>query len=164
LAAFHVLEEALVGRRLAPDVVMLRQPIHGDGYPQERDLHPLDRDGNHRAGNDEREYAQITEGGENAAQLAMADERLAADPGKMNGLVVPHESQHTFDERVSAQVMQFAKGDFASQVRLTIGIASGAGERALTSDLDRQHGYPATQDTPPSGKQLARGQTRIGDG
>src|SRR6266478_3923143 len=41
LAAFDVLEDALVGCRLAPDVVILGEAVHRDGYTQTRDVHPL---------------------------------------------------------------------------------------------------------------------------
>ncbi len=76
--------------------------------------------------------------------------------------MLAHEFQDTFDQSVTAQVVQVAQGDFTSQVRLAVGIASGATERALSSDLNGQHGYAAAQDSPPSGKQLAWSQTRIG--
>src|SRR4030095_2888490 len=82
----------------------------------------------------------------------------------MDGLVVSDEIQHPFDKRVSAQVIQFAQGDLAAQVRLAICVAPRAAERALTSDLNGQHGDATDQDSPPSGKQVARSQTRIGCG
>src|SRR5205807_10108972 len=39
--------------------------------------------------------------------------------------------------------------------------APGAAERALASDLNRQHGDPAAQDPPPGGQQVPWDETRI---
>src|SRR6266446_1139566 len=61
----------------------------------------------------------------------MPDQRLAAHQRNMEGLMFAHESHYTFDQRVSAQLVQFAQGDFAAQVSLTVGIATGATERPL---------------------------------
>ena len=94
----------------------------------------------------------------------MPDQRLAAYQGNMEGLMPAHKFQYTFDQRVSTQVVQVAQGDFAAQVRFTVGIATGATERALASDLNGKHGDASAQDSPPSGKHLARSQTRIGRG
>jgi hypothetical protein len=54
---------------------------------------------------------QLAESGENSAQLAMLDQRLATYQGNVERLVLSHEIQHTLDQRVTAQVAEFAKGD-----------------------------------------------------
>jgi hypothetical protein len=161
IATLYVLEDALVGCGLTADVVMLGQTVYRDGHTQTRDLHPLNGDRNHGTGNHHRKYAQFAKGGKHAAQLAMPDQRLAAYQGNLERLVLANESQDTFDQGVTTQVVQVAEGDFAAQMCFSIGIAPRATERALTRDLDGQHGDAAAQDPAPPGEQLARGQSRF---
>src|SRR6266852_4254990 len=105
LAAFYVLENALVGCGLAANIVMLGETVDGNRDAQARDAHPLHRDGNHGAGNHESEYTQLAEGGENAAQLAMTDQRFAAHQGNVERLMLAHKLQDAIDERRPAQVI-----------------------------------------------------------
>ena len=104
LATFDVLENALVGCGLAADIVMLGETVDGNRDAQTRNSHPLERDGNHGAGNHESEYTQLAECGKNAAQLAMTDQRLAANQGNVEGLMLAHKLHDAINEGVAAEV------------------------------------------------------------
>src|SRR5438045_3180309 len=104
LAPFDVLKNALVGCRFAADVVVLRETVDGNRDAQTRNAHPLQRDGNNGAGNHESEYTQFAERGKNAAQLAMTDQRLAANQGNVEGLMLAHKLHDAINEGVAAEV------------------------------------------------------------
>jgi len=84
---------------------MLGKAVDGNRDAQARNAHPLDRDGNHGAGNHESEYTQLAERGKNAAQLAMTDQRFAANQGNVEGLMLAHKLHHTINEGVAAEVI-----------------------------------------------------------
>ena len=90
-AALDVFKNAVVRCRFAPDIVIFRQPVHRHRDPKTRDFHPLDRDRDHSAGDDECEYAQLTESGKNAAEFTMPNQRLSAHQRNMHGLVLSHQ-------------------------------------------------------------------------
>ena len=161
-AAFDIFENAFVGGGLAADVVVLGQPVNRDGHADARQLHPLRRDGNHGAGDDERENIHAAQRGKDAAEFAVADERFAADKRNVNRLVLAHETQHAVDERVAAQIVELAERGFAAEVRIAVGITARAGERTFARDFDREHGNFAGENISPRGENFALGNAGIG--
>lgn len=118
--------------------------------------------GNYAAGDQQGEDAHLVQGRENAVQFAMADHRFPADQGDVQGLVLAHKAQYAIDQLISAEVIEFAQRDAAAEMRIAIGVASRAAQRALPGDLDRQHRDSARQDSSPSGEHVAGRKTWFG--
>ena len=78
LAPADVFQDALIGRGMATDIMMLRQAVDRDRNANITDRHPLARNWNHRAGHDHGIDVHPAQDRQQAAQFAMAHERLAA--------------------------------------------------------------------------------------
>ena len=161
-AAFDILENFFVGGGRAADVVVLGQPVNRDGHADARQLHPLRRDGNDGAGDDECENIHAAQDGKDAAEFFVADERFAADKRDVNRLMLANEIHHAVDERVAAEIVELAERGFAAEVRIAVGITARAGERTFTSDFDREHGDFSSENISPRGENFALGDTGIG--
>src|SRR5690242_7628961 len=161
LAAFHILKDALVSRRLPPDVVVFRQAVNRNCYTQPWDFHPLPGNGNHAAGYDHRKHAHLAKRRKNCAELAMPHHRFSTDQRNVQWLVPAHQAQNALHQRISAQVVQLTQCDSAAQVPVSIGVASGTAQRTLPRDLDGKHRNPAAQHPAPGGKHPSPRQTRV---
>jgi hypothetical protein len=84
----------------------------------------------------------------------MPNERLSADKRHLHWLMLVNESEHAFDEGITAPVVHLTERDDAPQVLRLIGIAARAMERTLAGDFDRQQG------TVPAKHSAARSQQR----
>jgi hypothetical protein len=80
---------------------------------------------------------QLPKDRENSVQLAVPNHGFPADQGNMNGTMFPHESEHTFDERISAKVAQLPQRNASGEMVLAVGVAARAVEWTLPRDLDR---------------------------
>src|SRR5689334_7599173 len=79
----------------------------------------------------------------------------------MKGFVFAHQAQHSFHQFVSTQIAQFTQRDSASQMRITIRVASGAAQRTLSGDLDRKHGDSTHENPAPCREDLTRSKARV---
>ena len=75
---------------------------------------------------------------QNLAELAKAHERLAADDGDVERLVLLEEREHRVDELLTLEVLQLAQRDLAAEMVAAVRITAGAGERALARNLYRE--------------------------
>jgi hypothetical protein len=66
----------------------------------------------------------------------MAHKRLSAYERDVHGTVLADDFQNALDERVAAKIMQIAEDSFSAQVRVAVGIAAGATQRAFARDFD----------------------------
>jgi hypothetical protein len=148
-AAFDIFQDAFVGGGLTADVVVFGQAVNRDGDADTRELHPLDGNGNHGAGDDERENTHAAQNRENAAEFLVTDERFAAYKRNVNGLVFADEIDYAVDESVAAKIVELSKSGFTAEVRVAIGITAGTGKRAFASDFDGKHGDFTGEDIPP---------------
>ena len=86
---------------------------------------------------------------ENGVELAISDERLAANDGHVKRIPRVDEADESLDELVAAVIREAAQGDVAAEVRVTERITAWAPQRAFPRDLDRQVGLPSSQDAAP---------------
>ena len=163
-AAFDIFQDAFVGSGLAADVVVFGKAVDRDCDADARELHPFDRDGDHGAGDDERENIHAAENWENAAEFLVTDEGLAADERNVNGLVLADEIDDAIDESVAAEIVELAKRRFAAEVRFAVGVTARAGERAFSSDFDGEHGDFTGENISPGRENFALCEARVRSG
>ena len=138
VVAGDVLEDAGVGRRLAPFVVLWLEPVDRHDELQPMQALPLDRDRAHGARDDLRIDAALSEHGQQLRQLAIAHERFTADNRQMERLMPIDERDHAVDECLALQIANIAQRDAAAEMLIAIGVTTGAAKRALTRDFDRE--------------------------
>jgi len=160
-AAFDIFQDAFVGSGLTADVVVFGKAVDRDGDTNARELHPLDGNGNHGAGDHQRENIHAAENRENAAEFFVTNERFAANQGNVNRLVLADEIDDAVDESVAAKIVELPKSGFAAEVRIAVGVTAGAGERALASDFDGKHGDFTGKNIPPGRKNFALGEAWV---
>jgi hypothetical protein len=56
----------------------------------------------------------------------MPDQRFAADQRDMQGLVLPRQADQAVHKVVAPEIGKFVQGNSTTQVRITIGVTSGA--------------------------------------
>ena len=66
----------------------------------------------------------------------MPDQGIATNYRKMQRLNTVNQCQHSIDKLLTFAVGQAAQGCAAPQVRIVIGVASGALQRTLAGDLN----------------------------
>ena len=71
-------------------------------------------------------------------------------------MVFADEIEDAVDEGVAAKVAEFAEGDAAAEVPVTVSVAAGTAERALAGDFDAEQWYFSGQYAGPRGEQAAR--------
>src|SRR5438045_4876232 len=78
-AVADVFQNAGVGRRFAPGIMVLRQSVDGDSNPAPAQSHPLFGNGNDSARHNQGKNILFTECRQYAAEFAMANHRLTTD-------------------------------------------------------------------------------------
>jgi len=147
--AGEVGEDALVGGRVAANIVVLREAVNGDGGSEARQAEPLHGNGNDAAGDDHGEDAAAGKLRKNQAKLAMTYKRFAADQSNVQRLEAVDESDDAADQVIATFVGELAQGDFAAEVVISVGIAARTMQRALARDLDGEQGSVAEEDLTP---------------
>jgi hypothetical protein len=99
--------------------------------------------------------AGIDQGNE-LIEFAVADERIAADDGDVEGFVVVDESQGFRYQFVTSEVGELAELRFAAEVCGIEGIAAGATQGAFFGDFDGEIGGVAGQDSVPGMQDFRR--------
>ena len=85
-------------------------------------------------------------------QLAVADERLAADDREMQRTVAIDELDDAVDELLALEVADLAQRHLAAEVIVAVGVAAGAVQRAFARDFDRQRRRVAGKNSTPRGQ------------
>ena len=114
-------------------------------------LGPFDRDRADRARDELRVDAHVRELRQKFVQLAIPDERFAADDGEVKSAVLAHEPQDFGDQRFALVVRDLAQVDVAAEMIGPVGIAAGAAQRTFSRNLDGQVRGVARQDAAPCG-------------
>ena len=159
-AAGDILQDALVGGRLAPDVVVLRQAIDRNRHARARQAHPLHRDGDDAAGHHQREDAHAAEDRKDFAELAVTHERLSAHQRYVQRAMLLHQVDDAAHQLLAAEIAELPQGHITAQVGIPVGVAARTGERAFASDLDREHRGPAAQDAQACQERFVYGKSR----
>ena len=145
LVAGDVLEDAIVGGRRPPGVVLGLQAVDRHDNLQPPQAAPADRDLADGARHELRVDAARGQDRQQRVELAVADERFAADDRQVQRAMAIHEREHAVDERLALEVAQLAQPEVAAQVIVAVRVAAGAVQRALARDLDRERGRVAAE-------------------
>src|SRR5690242_18765868 len=138
-AAHDVAQDSLVGRRLATDIMMLRQAVDRDCYPYSRNDRPFLGNWNYGTGYHHGMDTHLAQPGQQSAQFAMPYQRLASDQGQVQRTMLPDQTQDAIHQFIAAIVSEAPQGHRPSQVILAIRITTGTTERTFPGELDRKH-------------------------
>ena len=94
----------------------------------------------------------LGEQGEDNAQLLIADQRLAANDGDVQGALAIDDFHESIDELLAFEVPEPAQGDAAAEMIVAVRVAAGTPQRALSRDLDRKYRLMSAEDASPRGK------------
>ena len=80
---------------------------------------------------------------------------------KARGEITGPEHVHdAIDQRVAAQITEFAQRGFAAQMAVTVGVTSRTTQGTLARDLNRKQRNMTVENAPPCARNIARGKTR----
>ena len=82
-------------------------------------------------------------------QLAIADERFAADDRHVQRLVPIDQRDDAVDELLALEVADLPQRDLAAEVIVAVGVAAGASQRAFARDLDGKGRGISAEDAAP---------------
>ena len=82
-------------------------------------------------------------------QLAIADERLAADDRDVQRAMAIDERHDAVDELLALEVADLAQREVAAEMIVAVGVAAGTAERAFAGDLDGERRRVAGEDSTP---------------
>ena len=131
-------QDAIVGGRLAPLVVLGLQSVDRDHDLQPPQPDPFLRNRAHGARDDLRVDAALGHPRQNLVQLAIADQRLAAHDRHVQRPIPVEQREHAVDELLALEILQLAQLDVAAEVIVAVRVAARTRERALASNFDRQ--------------------------
>ena len=124
---------------VAADVVLWLQAVNRDDDVTDADqLGPLLRDLPHGARDELHVDAALRQQRQQRVQLAVADERLAADDRHVKRPVPIDQVDHAVDQLLTLEVAHLAQREVAAEMIVAIGVAAGAVQRAFARDFDRQ--------------------------
>ena len=72
----------------------------------------------------------------------------------MKRFVPAHQLQNAIDQMIAAQIAEFSELYPAAQVRISVCVTPGAGQRTFPGNFDGQHWYAAGQNSSPGGEQV----------
>ena len=157
--AGDVLEDAIVGGRRPPRVVFGLEAVDGDDDLQAWNVAPLERYLAHGARDDLHVNPAFRQQRQQRVQLAVADERLAADNRQMKRPVPIDEREDAVDELLALEVADLPQRQLPAEVVLAVGIAARTLQRTLARDLDGKRRRVSRQHATPRGKNpVHRGQ------
>src|ERR1700674_5435961 len=84
-------------------------------------------------------------------ELAVSNQRFAADDGHMKRTVLADQFENAVDQFLSFEVADVAQRSFAAEMVVAVGITARTLERTFAGDLDRQSRRVAHQDPAPRG-------------
>mgnify|MGYP003694771159 CR=1 FL=1 len=145
VVAGDVFEDAVVGGRRPPGVVLGLQAVDRHDNLQPPQAAPADRNLAHGARHELRVDAAGGQDRQQRVELAIPDQRFAADDRQVQRAMAIHEPEHAVDEGLALEVAQLAQAEVAAQVIVAVRIAAGAMQRALARDLDRERGRVASE-------------------
>src|SRR5262249_8741159 len=111
LASSDVLEDSLVGCWCAAHIMMFRQAIHRNRYPDPRNAHPIAGNRNHGACDDHGMHFHVAEYRQEAAKLAMADQWLTSHQRQMQRTMDSYQPQNSIHQIVAPVVAQVPEID-----------------------------------------------------
>ena len=134
--SLNVLQDAIVGGRRPPHVVLRLQAVDGDADLKVLDAGPGFGNRAHRAGDELAVDAHVGQPRQQHVQLAEADQGLAADDRQVDGPVLGDNLEHAVDEGLALEIGKRPQRLPAAQVLVAVGVAPRTAERTLTSNFD----------------------------
>ncbi len=117
------------------------------------DRTPFERNGANGAGDQLRFHAEAVEPGKELTELAVADQRLAANDGDVNRPEAANDDGGAHQIR-AAIIGEPAEGDQRTEVFGLVRIASGAMQRTFPGDLEGEKGRVSAEDAAPNAQNL----------
>ena len=131
-----VLENPIVGRRGAADVVLRLQAVDRYDDREARDAAPLGGNLANGTGDELHVDAALREQRQNRRQLAIPHERFAADDGDMEWAMRVDERHDAVDQFLTFEIADFAKREIAAEMIVAVRVATGTVKRAFPGDFD----------------------------
>ena len=147
-----MLEDALVGGRRPPRVVLGLQAVDRHDEREARQAAPLERNLAHRARHELHVDAALGQQRQQRVQLAVAHQRFAADDRDVQRTMAIDEREDAVNQLLTLEVADLAQRDLAAEMIVAVGVAAGAVQRALARDLDGERGRVASEDPAPRGE------------
>jgi hypothetical protein len=91
----------------------------------------------------------LEEEGDHGFDFAVADERVAADEGEVEGLESIDDFEDAIDKGLALTVSKAAEGGAATEVAVVIGVTARAAERAFLGNFNGQRRLLAREDFSP---------------
>lgn len=133
-----VLENAIVSCGSTPRVVLGLQAVYGNDQVKRGDAAPFERNGSNRAGDDLDFDLHGGQLGKEGAQFAVANQRFAADDGKMQGFEAANEREDRGNQCVATEVTELAERASGGQVVRFVSVTAGTAQRAFFGDFERE--------------------------
>jgi hypothetical protein len=120
-----IFQDALVGGGCAPKVMFGLQTVDGDHDVQALEMSPVRMHFAESAGDDLDMSAARNNLRDQSFELAITDERVAADDGEVQGFFAIYYFQDAIDEGLTFAIVEIAEGLGAAEVRGVKGVATG---------------------------------------
>jgi hypothetical protein len=105
---------------------------------QSAQARPLGGDRTHRARDELRVDPALGETGQNRIELAEPHQRFAADDREMKRLVLIDQLEELVDQLLALVVANLTERDAAAEMLVVVCVATGAAQRTLASDFNRE--------------------------
>src|SRR5262249_47983399 len=149
LVSDDVLEDPVVGGGCAPDAVLWLQAVNRDDDRESAQAVPRGRDltdgTRHELGVD----AAGREPRQQLVELAVAHDGLAAHDREVQRAMLVDKRHDAVDEGLALEVADLAQRDVAAEMVVAVRVATGAMERALSSDFNRECWHVPCEDPSP---------------
>src|SRR5262249_54764151 len=114
--SLDVREDAFVGCRSTADVVLGLKPVDRHDNREPRDCAPLPGDSSYRARDELYMDTPFRQQRQQRVQLAVPDERLAADDRHVQRTMVVDQREHTVDQFLTLEIPKTAERDVAAEM------------------------------------------------
>ena len=144
LGSGDILQDPLIGCRLAPLVMFRLQAIDGNHDIQTRQRIPMQRNLAEGAGHKLHVNATPLQLGQQFLQLAITHQRVASHQRHMQRAMLVDQAEGSLHQVAALEVRQLTERDaWNAQMRVFIGIAARTAQRTLARKLDGDRGSPA---------------------
>lgn len=149
LLTFNVFQDTVISGRSAADIVLGCETVDGDDNGQVCQIGPFGRQGTEGAGDDLDVDAAGEQLGHELLQFTVANQRVPADDGEMEGLEPVNDLKDPGDEFLAFVVSKGAQCDASAQVGLIVCIATRATEWAFAGNFNGERGLATLEDGAP---------------
>src|SRR5260370_11381124 len=140
LLARDVLQDAIVGCRGAPDIVLGLQSVNRYDDVHVGKRRPSRRKRPECTGDQLDVNSSIKQQRNHHLELAIADKRVASHDRQMQRLEPVDDLKNTVDQVLPLAIMKTSQSHAATQARVIIGIAPATTQRALARNLNGKRG------------------------